>query len=106
MSVLIAFSTVANEADAARLARTLVDEGLAACVNRIPQITSTYRWKGEVCEESEVLLVIKTTRERFEALKERVVELHAYEIPELVAVAVTDGLAPYLAWLTAATQAR
>ncbi len=79
---------------------------MAACVNRIPQIASTYRWKGEVCEEPEVLLVIKTTSERFEALKERVVELHAYEIPELVAVAATDGLAPYLAWLTAATQAR
>ncbi|MGA9421357.1 MAG: divalent-cation tolerance protein CutA [Rhodanobacteraceae bacterium] len=104
MSALIAFSTVADEAGAKRLARTLVEEGLAACVNRIPRIVSTYHWKGAVCDEPEVLLVIKTTSERFDALKARLVELHDYEVPELVAIEVSAGLPDYLAWVAEETR--
>ena len=76
-----------------------VEERLAACVNRLPGVRSTYRWEGAVHEDSEVLLVIKTAEDRFEALRERVVALHPYELPELVAVKVAAGLAPYLRWV-------
>lgn len=101
MSVLVVFCTCPDEASAARIARALVDERLAACVNRLPGVRSTYRWKDAVHEDSEVLLVIKTAEDRFEALRERVVALHPYELPELVAVKVAAGSAPYLRWVEA-----
>ena len=76
MQARIVFCTCPNAEIAERIARALVERRLAACVNALRGLVSTYRWKGEVCEEvSEVLLVIKTTRERFEALKERVIEI-------------------------------
>ena len=99
MSVLVVFCTCPDEASAARIAHALVEERLAACVNRLPGVRSTYRWKDAVHEDSEVLLVIKTAEDRFEALRERVVALHLHELPELVAVKVAAGLAPYLRWV-------
>ncbi|MGA8277314.1 MAG: divalent-cation tolerance protein CutA [Rhodanobacteraceae bacterium] len=104
MSALIAFSTVANDAAARRLARALVDERLAACVSRVPGVTSTYRWQGEVREEAEVLLVIKTTRERLDALQLRLAELHDYQAPELLAIEACAGLPSYLAWVADETR--
>jgi periplasmic divalent cation tolerance protein len=102
MSILIVLATVTG-ADAARsLAQTLVAERLAACVNRIP-VQSTYRWEGRLCEEAELLLVIKTTRERFDALKARFESLHDYEVPELIALDASAGLERYAAWVAAAT---
>lgn len=86
----------------ARLARALVGEGLAACVNLVPGVTSVYRWQGEVCEDAEVLLVVKTTAARLDPLRARVLELHPYEVPELVALAPAAVEARYLAWLQAA----
>ena len=103
MSVLVVFCTCPDEASAARIAHALVEERLAACVNRVPGLRSTYRWRGAVHEDSEVLLVIKTGEDRFEALRERVVALHPYELPELIAVKVAAGLAPYLRWVVAET---
>ncbi len=105
MSVLVVFCTCPDEASAARIAHALVEERLAACVNRVPGVRSTYRWKDSVHEDSEVLLVIKTAEERFEALRERVVALHSNELPELIAVKVAAGLAPYLRWVAAETTA-
>ena len=99
MSVLVVLCTCPDEASAARIAHALVEERLAACVNRVPGVRSTYRWKDAVHEDSEVLLVIKTAEDRFEALRERVVALHPYELPELVAVKVAAGSAPYLRWV-------
>lgn len=96
---LLAFSTVATAADAERIASVLVERGLAACVNVVPGLVSIYRWKGAVERELEVLLVIKTRAERFEALREALVSLHPYEVPELIAVPVAAGHPPYLAWL-------
>ncbi len=83
----------------ARLARTLVEEHLAACVNLIPGIRSIYRWEGKVQEDGEVLLVIKTRQDRVAALSRRVHELHPYELPELIAVGVVGGSERYLEWL-------
>ena len=104
MGVLIALSTVPDDVAAERIARALVDEKLAACVNRIPNVTSTFRWNGAVTSEREVLLVIKTTTERFAALRDRLVALHPYELPELIAVDVAAGLERYLEWIGAETR--
>jgi periplasmic divalent cation tolerance protein len=87
-----------DEAD--RLAQALVQERLAACVNTIPQVTSTYRWEGKLRHDREALLVIKTRRDRFESLRARVVELHSYDVPEVIALPIEAGHAPYLEWVT------
>ena len=96
---LLALSTVASAQDAERIARALVERGLAACVNVVPGVVSVYRWKGQVEREDELLLVIKTRAERFPALREALVGLHPYEVPELIALPIQAGHAPYLAWL-------
>ena len=99
----MAFSTAPSAEVAEQLARALVGEGLAACVNVVPGVTSYYRWKGQLQRDAEWLLVIKTRAARLEALKAALVRLHPYEVPELVALGVEDGLAPYLAWLDEST---
>jgi len=101
MDVLLAFCTCPDEAAAARIARALVDERLASCVNRLPGVRSTYRWQGAVHDDAEVLLLIKTTRGRLPALRERLPALHPYELPELIAVEVAGGLPAYLDWVAA-----
>lgn len=101
-NVLLCYCTCPDAESAKHLAEALVGESLAACVNRIPGIQSTYRWKGEVTTDVEELLLIKTTTERFEALKERLLALHPYELPELIAVPVERGHAAYLDWVRSA----
>lgn len=96
---VVVLSTVARAEDAERIATALVERGLAACVNVVPEVVSIYRWKGAVQREAELLLVIKTRSERLAALKEALTELHPYDVPEALALPVSDGLAPYLAWL-------
>ena len=96
---LVALSTVATPEDAERIARELVERGLAACVNVVPGVVSIYRWKGAVERDEERLLVIKTRGERFDALREALVSLHPYEVPELIAVHIEDGHPAYLRWL-------
>ena len=96
---VVAFSTVGKAEDAERIARALVERRLAACVNVVPGVVSVYRWKGEVCRDEELLLVIKTRAERLPALREALVALHPYELPELVALPIESGHPPYLAWL-------
>ncbi|GLQ51754.1 divalent-cation tolerance protein CutA [Dyella flava] len=100
--VLLCYCTCPTAESAAHLAETLVGEALAACVNRVSGIQSTYRWKGEVTTDTEQLLLIKTTADRFEALKERLLALHPYELPELIAVPVERGHTAYLEWVRAA----
>jgi periplasmic divalent cation tolerance protein len=83
------------------LARALVDERLAACVNVVPGVRSVYSWKGETRDDAESILLIKTTAERAPELARRLVELHPYEVPELVAIELADGEGnpEYLAWV-------
>jgi periplasmic divalent cation tolerance protein len=88
---------------APELARRIVEEKLAACVNILPGVRSIYVWKGEVCDDSEALLVIKTRAALFEALRARVVALHPYEVPEVIELPILDGHAPYLKWLDEST---
>ena len=96
---IVALTTVATAEDGERIARALVERRLAACVNVVPGVVSVYRWKGEVCRDEERLLVVKTRRDRLEALREALVSIHPYELPELVALPVEAGHGPYLAWL-------
>jgi periplasmic divalent cation tolerance protein len=103
MSVLLAYSTCPDEASADLIARTLVNERLAACVNRLSGVHSTYRWHGHVEQAEEVLLLIKTTADRLDAMTARLRSLHPYELPELVAVEVRAGLPAYLDWVSAET---
>ena len=88
------------DADSARaIARTLVEERLAACGNVVPGLTSIYRWQGAVEEAAEALLMLKTSDDRLAALSERVIELHPYEVPEVLALRVDAGSQPYLDWI-------
>lgn len=96
--------TCPDQETAGRIAETLVGARLAACVNLLPGITSVYRWQGEVQREPEVLLLIKTAAARLPALTETLRGLHPYQVPEIIALPVTDGLPDYLNWVTACTQ--
>ncbi len=100
MPHLVVFSTFPSPDKAAEVARTLVTEQLVACVNIVGAVRSVYRWDGTICDDTETLAVIKTTRERFEAMRSRLVELHPYDVPEVIALPIEAGHAPYLAWLT------
>lgn len=82
-----------------RIAQKVVEERLAACVNRISGISSTYRWQGKVEKDTEDLLVIKTMPEKFSRLRDRVVELHPYDVPEVIALPIERGHHPYLKWI-------
>jgi periplasmic divalent cation tolerance protein len=99
----VVFVTVGSRAEAEALAEFLVTEQLAACVNLVGPVTSIYRWKGAVERSEEVLCVMKTTKSRFSALKKRILELHSYELPEVIALPVDDGHAPYLRWVADST---
>jgi periplasmic divalent cation tolerance protein len=103
MQAIVVLCTCPDDAAAERIASALVEERLAACVNRVPGIASTYRWQGKVDRARECLLLIKTTSERFDALRERIVALHPYELPEVIAVDIALGHAPYLAWIATET---
>lgn len=101
---LLAFSTVADEAAANVLARQLLEERLVACVNIVPGVRSMYWWQGQIEESGECLLLMKTTSARWPALKQRLPQIHGYDVPELIATPVTDGLEPYLRWVVSAVQ--
>jgi len=99
VNALICLSTCLKLDTAINIAETLVEERLAACVNLLPGVRSVYRWQGELQRAEEVQLMIKTTRDRLDALTARIVELHPYELPEVIAVEVAGGLAAYLDWI-------
>jgi periplasmic divalent cation tolerance protein len=99
MASLVALMTASGIDQARRIAAVLVEERLAACCNIVPAVESLYRWEGKFEHTIEALVIIKTTDERFDGVKARIRELHEYDVPELIALPVVDGLAPYLAWL-------
>lgn len=96
---IVVLSTCDSVEEARKLARILVEAKLAACVNIVPGITSVYRWKGKIEEDAEWLLVIKTRRELFDQLRSKTADSHSYEVPELIALPIEDGAAPYLEWM-------
>ena len=99
MTHQIVLTTCPDQESAERLANHLVEARMAACVNVVPGIRSVYRWKGEVVKDNELLLVIKSRADRFDVLKEMILKHHPYELPEVIAVSVSDAHLPYLAWI-------
>ena len=97
--VLLALSTFPDAETARRIAQQLVTERLAACANLTPAVESIYRWEGKVEQAEETLVLFKTTRARFPALQAKLKSLHPYDVPELIAVEVQDGLPDYLRWV-------
>lgn len=97
--VLIVLTNCPDDGTAPRIARALIENRLAACVNELPPVNSTYRWQGTVEETAEVPLLIKCTRERYAAVEEAIRQLHPYTVPEIVALPVAMGFAPYLRWV-------
>lgn len=95
----LVLTTTSSLEEGKKIALALVERRLAACVNIVPRIESVYRWEGKVEEAQEFLLLIKTTESAFERLREAIQQLHSYELPECVAVAVEDGSLPYLRWI-------
>lgn len=96
---LLVMTTVARAEDAEYLAREVVERRLAACVNLLPPITSVYRWHGDVTREEERMLLMKTRADRFAALRDLLLEIHPYEVPEVIAVPLEAGSDGYLKWL-------
>ena len=99
IKAIVVYCTVPDTATGRKIAKVAVEEGLCACVNQLPGITSYYVCNSKLCEDAEELLIIKTRASHFEALKERITELHPYEIPEIVAMPVTNGSEAYMQWL-------
>jgi periplasmic divalent cation tolerance protein len=96
---ILVFITASSEKEGEKIASSLVKERLAACVNLIGRMESNFRWKGQICSEREVLLIVKTKDRLFEKLKKRVVELHSYEVPEILALPILAGFEKYLSWV-------
>jgi periplasmic divalent cation tolerance protein len=95
----LVLTTAGSQEEAKKIALELVERRLAACVNIVPQIQSVYRWQGKVETTDEWLLVIKSSHERYDAVESAIRELHSYEVPECISIAITEGSPKYLEWL-------
>jgi periplasmic divalent cation tolerance protein len=103
MESIVVYITAPNEEEAAGIARVLVESRLAACVNIVGDIRSIYSWQGKIEDEKEVLMIAKTRRELFNTLKAKVLEMHSYSVPEIVAVPIIEGSEEYMNWLKEVT---
>lgn len=97
---LLVLTTAGSEMEAQKIAQALVDRRLAACVNIVPRIQAIYRWQGKVEQAVEYLLLIKTVQAREEQVRAAIRELHSYELPECISIAIESGSAEYLKWLS------
>ncbi|HBO83394.1 MAG TPA: divalent-cation tolerance protein CutA [Deltaproteobacteria bacterium] len=96
---MLVIVTASSEGEGEKIAGSIVKDGLAACCNIVPRIKSIFKWKGEVCTENEVLLLIKSKASLFNRLRDRIKELHSYEVPEIIAFPITHGLPDYFKWM-------
>ena len=96
---IVVLTTCESEDEAERIARSLVEKRVAACVNILPKARSIYRWKGAVEDTQEFVLLIKTRRDVFDALRAELSKIHSYEVPEVMALPVVDGSESYLGWI-------
>ncbi len=104
MTAVLVYMTAGDRAEATRIGRALVEERLAACANVIDGMTSIYCWQGEVCEDSEAVLIAKTTEAQLPRLTERVKALHSYDCPCIVALTIAGGNADFLDWIAEQTE--
>ena len=95
----IVLTTCPDEESAQTIARALVEQRLAACVNILPAVQSVYLWKGKIQQDQERLLIIKSTEQQYSKIEQGIRKLHPYELPEIIAVSITNGLNEYLKWL-------
>jgi len=96
---IIIFSTVSRREEAEKIAKSLIGKRLAACVNILDGMTSVYEWKNELCTENEVLMIIKSRKSLFEDIKNEILSLHTYELPEIISFPISEGLPAYLDWI-------
>lgn len=106
MAATVILTTVDSEDQAERMARELVARRQAACVNIVPGVRSIYRWQGQIADDRELLLLVKTTAERVDAVSATIRELHGYDVPEILALDVARGDKAYLDWLSGAAERR
>ena len=99
MGEILVLSTADSMELALKIARTIVDEGKAACVNIVPGVRSIYRWEGKLCDDSELLLLIKTSEENYEKVNACIRKLHTYDTPEVISIPIAAGDPEYLSWL-------
>lgn len=104
MEAIVVYITTPNEDEAVRIAKIIVEEKLAGCVNIVRGIRSIYSWQGKIEDDSEVLMIVKTQRHLFEPLKRRVKKLHSYTVPEIIALPIIEGSEDYLNWLKEVTE--
>lgn len=103
MDEIVVFITVSSEDEAAKIAKALVENKLAGCVNIIKNIRSIYSWQGKIEDEPEVLMIAKTQKHLFDSLMKKVKELHSYTVPEIIALPIVEGSEEYLKWLREVT---
>lgn len=101
---MVVYMTTKDKSEAKKIAAALLEKKLIACANIIDGVTSMYEWKGELCEESEAVVVMKSRKELFEELKSTVLSLHSYEVPALVGIDIDIGYEPFLAWIRSETK--
>lgn len=99
----LVLTTVSTKEKAAEIAKKLVENKLAACVNVLPSVSSVYFWDGKICQDEELLLVIKTQNKHFERLKQAIIETHDYELPEIIEIPIANGYDKYLKWIEDST---
>ncbi len=104
MKYIVIYITCANTEEAEKISSSLIEKKLIACANLVPGIQSLFRWEGEVCKESEILLILKTTDEKFEPILNEVKKLHSYDTPEVIALPIINGSEDYLKWISDETQ--
>jgi len=100
---IVIFVTVPNKEEAEKISSALIEQELIACANILPGVSSVFKWKGEICREQEIMLIIKSIPEKFESIASRIKELHSYEVPEIIALPVVNGSKDYLDWVREST---
>lgn len=101
---VVVYITASGEDEAAKIAKSLVEAKLAACVNIVKNVRSIYSWQGKIEDESEALMIVKTQKKHFSAVSAKVKELHSYSVPEVIALPIIEGSEDYLKWLKEATE--
>lgn len=102
--VIMIFSTASSLDEARRIGQTLVEEGHVACCNIVQSVESIFKWQGKLCVEHEVLMILKTKDDKFDIVEKRIKQLHSYEVPEIIAIPLSEGSKNYLDWVVQETK--